>query len=95
MKSVIANTGRISAARRTKISESKKFSPMRHGLKRIKKSGGLAMVQDPEAAEVDTMPRAAARVTEVDYVLPLEEIGPFLNKLTINPPLNKGGRDHH
>lgn len=53
-----------------------------HGLKRIKESGGLAMVQDPETAEVDTMPRAAVRATEVDHVLSLEEIGPFLNKLT-------------
>ena len=41
------------------------------------------MVQDPETAEVGIMPRAAVDATEVDYVLPLEEIGPFLNKLTI------------
>ncbi len=54
-----------------------------HGLKRLKESGGLAMVQDPETAESDIMPRAAVDATEVDYVLPLEEIGPALNRLTI------------
>ena len=54
------------------------------GLKRIKESGGLAMVQDPETAEVDIMPKAAVDATEVDYVLPLEEIGPFLNRLTMD-----------
>jgi two-component system chemotaxis response regulator CheB len=54
-----------------------------HGLKRIKESGGLAIVQDPETAEADTMPMAAVNATEVDYVLPLEEIGPFLKRLTI------------
>ncbi|MFH1489659.1 MAG: chemotaxis protein CheB, partial [Pseudomonadota bacterium] len=54
-----------------------------HGLKRVKESGGLAVVQDPETAEVGIMPRAAVDASEVDYILPLEEIGPFLNKLTI------------
>ncbi len=53
------------------------------GLKRIKESGGLTMVQDPETAEVDFMPRAAVGATEVDYVLTLKEIGKFLNRLTI------------
>lgn len=53
------------------------------GLKRIKESGGLTMVQDPETAEADIMPRAAIGATETDYVLPLEEIGTFLNRLTI------------
>jgi len=55
-----------------------------YGLKRIKESGGLAVVQDPETAEADTMPRAAINTTEVDYVLPLEEIGPFLNRLKVD-----------
>ena len=51
------------------------------GLKKIKDSGGLVLVQDPESAEAATMPRAAVEGTEVDYVLPLEEIGPFLNRM--------------
>jgi two-component system chemotaxis response regulator CheB len=51
------------------------------GLAAIKKRGGLAVVQDPTGAEVDTMPRAALRAAEVDFVLPLVAIGPFLANL--------------
>ncbi|MEI6126286.1 MAG: chemotaxis protein CheB [Pseudomonadota bacterium] len=52
------------------------------GLKKIKDAGGLAIVQDPETAEVGSMPRAAIRATAVDHVLPLERIGPLLNELS-------------
>ena len=48
------------------------------GLKRIKEAGGLAVVQDPLDAEVDSMPRAALVAIAVDYILPLDQIGPFL-----------------
>ena len=48
------------------------------GLKRVKESGGLAIVEDPVTAEVNSMPRKAIAATEVDHILPLEEIGPFL-----------------
>jgi two-component system chemotaxis response regulator CheB len=51
------------------------------GLARIKAQGGLAVVQDPETAESPAMPRAALAATEVDRVLPLAEIAPFLNSL--------------
>lgn len=53
------------------------------GLKKIKEKGGLTIVQDPETAEVDFMPRAAIATTKVDHVLPLKEIGPFL--MSIEP----------
>jgi two-component system chemotaxis response regulator CheB len=52
------------------------------GLKRIKEKGGLTIVQDPETAEVDSMPRDAIATTQVDYVLPLERIGPILRKMS-------------
>jgi two-component system chemotaxis response regulator CheB len=52
-----------------------------HGLKRIKESGGLTVVQDPSTAEIETMPRAAIAASKVDHILPLEEIGPFLVSL--------------
>jgi len=52
-----------------------------HGLKRIKELGGLAIVQDPDAAEADSMPKAAIQACSVDHVLSLEEIAAFLNKL--------------
>ena len=51
------------------------------GLKRIKECGGLTIVQDPETAEAPSMPRSAIRLTEVDRVLPLVEIGTLLNHL--------------
>ena len=52
-----------------------------HGLKRIKETGGLSVVQDPSTAEADTMPKAAIAAVDVDYVLPLEEIGKVLTML--------------
>ena len=48
------------------------------GLKEIKKHGGLAIVQDPASADSETMPRAALNTTEVDWLAPLEKIGPLL-----------------
>jgi two-component system chemotaxis response regulator CheB len=56
------------------------------GLKKIKEFGGLAIVQDPETAEVASMPRAAILTSVVDHIIPLEEIAPLLNSLNeINP----------
>ena len=51
------------------------------GLKRIKESGGLAIVQDPKSAEAESMPREAIAAAKVDYILPLKKIGPFLVEL--------------
>jgi len=50
------------------------------GLKKIKEFGGLTIVQDPDTAEVDSMPRAALQTTHVDMILSLEEISAFLNE---------------
>lgn len=51
------------------------------GLRRIKEFGGLTVVQDPQTAKAPSMPEAALAATEVDYVLPLDEIGDFLNNI--------------
>jgi len=51
------------------------------GLAAIKRLGGRAIVQSPETAEVDIMPRAAIAACTVDAVLELAEIGPFLVRL--------------
>ncbi|MBN1178521.1 MAG: chemotaxis protein CheB [Anaerolineae bacterium] len=48
------------------------------GLRRIKEHGGLAVVQEPDTAEVSYMPRAAIDAVSVDYVLPPPEIGALL-----------------
>ena len=51
------------------------------GLSRIKAFGGFAVVQDPASAESRAMPEAAMSATEVDSILPLQEIAHFLNEL--------------
>lgn len=51
------------------------------GLKMIKDSGGLAIVQDPEECQVKTMTSAAMKATEVDHVFTTKQIIDFLHKL--------------
>ncbi|PSW07194.1 chemotaxis protein CheB [Photobacterium lipolyticum] len=51
------------------------------GLIKIKQLGGLVVVQSPETAEAQAMPKAAIEAVEVDHILPLNEIGHFLNIL--------------
>jgi two-component system chemotaxis response regulator CheB len=51
------------------------------GLARIKQRGGRTIVQDPATAAKGAMPEAAMASTIVDWVLPLEQIGPRLVKL--------------
>jgi two-component system chemotaxis response regulator CheB len=53
------------------------------GLALIKQLGGVAVVQDPRAAERREMPSAAIEATNADLVLPLEEIGLFLRGLLL------------
>ncbi|HNW73185.1 MAG TPA: chemotaxis protein CheB [Bacteroidales bacterium] len=57
------------------------------GLKKIKEFGGVTIVQDPENAEVDSMPKAAIRTAKVDHILTLEGIAAFLNDL--ENPMNQ------
>jgi len=51
------------------------------GLARVKQLGGLSVVQSPETAEVDIMPRAAMDMAQVDCLLPLDRLGDFLAAL--------------
>lgn len=53
------------------------------GLAAIKARGGIAMAQDPDEALAPSMPRSAIDATDVDFVLPLEEIGPKLVDLVM------------
>jgi len=45
------------------------------GLREIKSAGGLTLVQTPETAKYDGMPRAAVATGMIDFVLPPERIG--------------------
>lgn len=51
------------------------------GLRVVCGNGGLGIVQSPQTASVDVMPLAALVAAEVDYVLDLDAIAPFLQSL--------------
>jgi len=44
------------------------------GLRAVKGEGGMVMVQDPESAKYDGMPRSAIATGLVDYILPPEKM---------------------
>ncbi|MFK7931538.1 MAG: chemotaxis protein CheB, partial [Myxococcota bacterium] len=44
----------------------------------VREAGGMVVVQDPNAAAFDSMPRSAVRAKLADRVLPAAEIAPFL-----------------
>lgn len=44
------------------------------GLQKIKERGGLAIVEDPDTAIVNTMPKAAIEATAIDYILKADEV---------------------
>jgi two-component system chemotaxis response regulator CheB len=55
-----------------------------HGLKVIKEARGIAVVQDPDEAEVPAMPLNAMRRGTVDYVLPVDEMARVIMGLLMN-----------
>lgn len=55
------------------------------GLTRIKRKGGIAIVQDPDDAEAAQMPLAALAATSVDHRLALTELPALLQKLAAMP----------
>ena len=60
------------------------------GLIAIKKQGGLAIVQDPDEALYDGMPRSAIAHGDIDHILKVSEIAELLVRL-VEQPLEKGG----
>jgi two-component system chemotaxis response regulator CheB len=61
------------------------------GLVAIKDRGGAAVVQDPDEALYDGMPRSAMRHVEVDAVLPVAEIGGWLARRAVLHGVRTGG----
>lgn len=55
------------------------------GAQRIKKHGGLVIVQDPETAESAFMPASAIEKSPVDHILSLERITDILIELNKKP----------
>ena len=56
-----------------------------HGLKAIRDSGGIAVVQDPADAFASAMPAAAIATAGADHIVPLAGIGPLLVRLARAP----------
>lgn len=55
------------------------------GLRAIKRCGGIAVVQDPADAPFPDMPESALRHVEVDYTVPVAEMGALLARLATEP----------
>ncbi|HUQ52409.1 MAG TPA: chemotaxis protein CheB, partial [Gammaproteobacteria bacterium] len=55
------------------------------GLRQIKDAGGLVIVQEPEEAEYDGMPRSAIEAGAADLVLPLREIAQAIPRYCNSP----------
>ncbi|MBV6823059.1 chemotaxis protein CheB [Pseudomonas sp. PD9R] len=51
------------------------------GLAHVKQRGGLTIVQDPDEAQVATMPLAALDIHQPDHILPIRGIGRLLVEL--------------
>jgi two-component system chemotaxis response regulator CheB len=56
-----------------------------HGLSLVKHHGGVAVVQDPGEALVDSMPMNAIKSVDVDYVMGVSQIGPLITRLGKTP----------
>lgn len=54
------------------------------GMSLVKELGGLTIIQDPDEAQVSTMPRAALDLCQPDCILPLRGIGRLLVELEHN-----------
>ena len=63
------------------------------GMKAIKAHGGLALVQDPESAAHDGMPRSAIATDIIDDVLPIKQMPDILIRYTQHLLLSSKGCD--
>jgi two-component system chemotaxis response regulator CheB len=61
------------------------------GLLAIKTRGGMAIVQDPKEAIVDSMPRRAIERVTAEHILPVAEIAAALTDLVRQPVAAQGG----
>lgn len=62
------------------------------GIREIKRCAGMAMVQSPETAEFDQMPRSAIETGLVDFVLPPDAMPSTLLKYIKHPYVNRSNR---
>ena len=55
------------------------------GLRAIKEAGGVALVQAPETAEFDGMPKSAIATGVIDRVLPVRELAQLIYQCIVSP----------
>lgn len=55
-----------------------------YGMQAVKTKGGLTIVQDPAECMIDTMPKAALGLTDIDHIYNIEHIITFLKNLNSN-----------
>lgn len=53
------------------------------GLLKIKKNRGVAIVQNPDDADMDSMPRSALELLKPDYLVPLQKLADLLVRLSL------------
>ncbi|MEW6127459.1 MAG: CheR family methyltransferase [Acidobacteriota bacterium] len=51
------------------------------GLRRIREKGGISIVQEPQEAQYNSMPRSAIEAAAVDFILPVEQMANTLGTL--------------
>lgn len=61
------------------------------GLLAVKTRGGVAIVQDPVEAAIDSMPRSALRMVRADHILGAADIAVVLSSLALSPVESRGG----
>ncbi|MBN1277733.1 MAG: PAS domain-containing protein [Deltaproteobacteria bacterium] len=62
------------------------------GCKAIKGEGGMVMVQDPDTARYDGMPRSAIQTGLVDFILPVEKMPEQLLRYIKHPNIRQTGK---
>ncbi|WP_419701574.1 chemotaxis protein CheB [Mucilaginibacter sp. NFX135] len=56
------------------------------GMSAIKRSGGVCIVQEPDEAEFDDMPRSVLNNVDVDYRVLIDDMGYIINEIISKPP---------
>jgi two-component system, chemotaxis family, protein-glutamate methylesterase/glutaminase len=59
------------------------------GLAAIRAAGGIGIVQSPDEAMIDSMPRNAIKVAKPEHVLPANRIGPMLAAAAREPSVSR------
>ena len=65
------------------------------GISTIKGAGGTIIVQDPDSAQFDGMPVTAINSDMAEFILPPENIGEVLMKITVNYPFSISKTESH